>query len=174
MAVQAQAAEGVKTVLVAERPRMLSLARRLVWNDEDALDVVQSAYADAMAQWRGLADAQAAPAWLKRIVVNRALSLLRKRKVVRAVTSFFSAEPEPVPTPDEAATKRQHLLRLGRALEKLPPRQAAAFSLRYLEGQSIDEVADALGIDRGTVRVHLQRAVATLRAQGVLEEGGAR
>ena len=53
-------------------------------------------------------------------------------------------------------------------LEKLPARQAMAFTLRYLESWSFDEVAESMAIDRGTVRVHVQRAVTALRAAGAL------
>lgn len=161
----------VEALLAAERPRLEGLARRLVWDDEEAKDVVQGALADAVGRWHTLKDGAAAPAWLRRIVVHRAVSHLRRRRLWGAVAGLLRVEPEPAPAPDEALDRRRHAARLGRALEGLPARQAAAFSLRYLEGLSLDEVADALGIDRGTVRVHLQRAVRRLRDEGALPTG---
>ena len=82
---------------------------------------------------------------------------------------LFLLEPEVVPSVDESADQRVHHARLGEALERLPLRQRVAFTLRYLEGFSLDEVAESMAIDRGTVRVHVQRAVKALRANGVLE-----
>ena len=164
--------EGAGAVLAAERPALERLARSLVWDDEEARDVVQAALVDAVARWGTLRDEGAAAAWLRRIVVHRAMSHLRRRRLWSAAATLFFVEPEPADPPDDSAGRREHLARLGAALDELPARQAAAFSLRYLEGLSIDEVADALGIGRGTVRGHLQRAVSTLRARGLISEGG--
>jgi len=164
--------QGAEALLAAQRPGLERLARSLVWDDEEAKDVVQSALVDAVSSWGTLKDEGAAPAWLRRIVVHRALSQLRRRRLWSALATVFLVGAEPAPeTPDEALGRRERLARLGAALESLPARQAAAFSLRYLEGLSIDEVADALAIGRGTVRVHLQRAVKSLRSRGLLEEG---
>jgi RNA polymerase sigma factor (sigma-70 family) len=59
--------------------------------------------------------------------------------------------------------RARQLEQVRAVVRDLPARQAAAFTLRYLEGLSIDEVADGLGIGRGTVRVHLYRALATVK-----------
>lgn len=152
----------------AHQPRLLALARRLVWDSEDARDVVQFALAEAWSRRGTLKDSAAAPAWLRRIVVHRAISVLRRRRVWRAVGSLFLVEPEPSAVPDELAGRAEHQAALAAALEKLPARQTAAFSLRYLEGLGLDEVAQALGCERGTARVHVQRAVTALRLRGVL------
>ena len=155
-------------VLVAARPALERLARRLVWDREDARDVVQGALTDAIARWHTLRDPAAAEAWLKRLVVNRAFSHLRRRRFWNAVGVWLRVEEEPVATPDAAVERGEHLAALTAALAARPPRQSMAFSLRYLEGWSLDDVAAAMGIDRGTVRVHVQRAVQALRDEGVL------
>ncbi len=151
-----------------ERPRLEALARRLVWSHEDARDVVQSAYVDAVAKWSTLRDETKAAAWLRRLVVHRAYSHLRQRRVWQVVSTLLWLEPEVAPSAEEAAEQRGHHARLGEALSRLPARQSVAFTLRYLEGMGLDDVAFSMGIDRGTVRVHLQRAVKTLRQHGVL------
>jgi RNA polymerase sigma-70 factor (ECF subfamily) len=99
------------------------------------------------------------------------LSLLRRRKLWRLFAALTLVEPEPVARPDEELSKARHLLSLGEGLDALSPKQRAAFSLRYLEGLSLDDVAFAMKMNRGTVRVHVQRAVQKLRARGALEEG---
>jgi RNA polymerase sigma-70 factor (ECF subfamily) len=155
--------------LTGQRRRLEGLARRLVWDEEEARDLVQAAYLDALARPEALADARSAEAWLQRLVVNRALSHLRRRRLWRVVAQVLRVADEPVAAgPEEDAERRAHQARLAEALEALPARQAVAFSLRYLEGHSLDEVADALSVSRGTVRVHLQRAVKVLRRRGVL------
>lgn len=160
-------------VLAAQRPALERLARRLVWDDEDARDVLQAALTDAVERWADLKDAAAAPAWLRRIVVHRAWSHLRRRRFWTALAGLLGVDEEDVaPGPDEAVERRAHLAALAHALDALAPRQAMAFTLRYLEGLSLDEVADAMALEKGTVRVHLQRAVTALRAQGLLPGPG--
>ncbi|MBL8918757.1 MAG: sigma-70 family RNA polymerase sigma factor [Myxococcaceae bacterium] len=154
----------------AQRRGLEALARRLVWDAEEAKDVVQAAMAQAWTQRAALKDAGSAPAWLRRIVVHRAMSHLRRRRVWNTFARLLLVEPEVMPAADDDVESAEHRARLAEALERLSPKQSTAFSLRYLEGLSIDEVADAMAIDRGTVRVHLQRSVKALRAEGVLPD----
>lgn len=154
----------------AQRRGLEALARRLVWDAEEAKDVVQAAMTQAWTQRASLKDPAAAPAWLRRIVVHRAMSHLRRRRVWKGFARLLLVEPEVVRPADDDLEQTEHRARLAEALERLAAKQATAFSLRYLEGLSIDEVADAMAIDRGTVRVHLQRAVKALRALGVLPD----
>jgi len=163
-------AEPAFDALVAlETPRLQALARRLLWDDDEAKELVQAALAQAWLQRHTLRDAAAAPAWLKRIVVHRAMSVLRRRRVWSALSGMLGLEAAVAPPPSEALERKQHHAALARALESLPSRQAAAFTLRYLEGLPLDEVAEAMECGRGTVRVHVQRAVRALREKGVLE-----
>lgn len=156
--------EAMADVVARERPKLLALARRLVWDAEEAKDVVQAALADVVAQAPEVLE----PSYLKRAVVNRALSHLRRRKVWRVLEAVLLVEPEPVALPDDAAEQSEHARRLGAALSRLPARQSVAFTLRYLEGLTLDEVAVAMRIEKGTVRIHVQRAVQTLRGAEVL------
>jgi RNA polymerase sigma-70 factor, ECF subfamily len=156
--------------LTEARPRLEALARRLVWDSEEARDVVQGALVDALARWDSVRDARAREGWLRRIVVNRAYSHLRRRRFWNVVGALLFVEEETVSAaPDVQLEQREHQARLVAALERLPPRQSLAFTLRYLEGWSFDEVAESMRIDRGTVRIHVQRAVTALRAAGLLE-----
>lgn len=156
-------------LLVAARPQLEALARRLVWDTEEARDVVQGALVEALDHWRTVREPAAVAGWLRRIVVNRAYSHLRRRRFWNVVGKVLLVKEEALaPGPDEAVEQKEHRARLARALEALPARQAMAFSLRYLEGWSFDEVADAMAIDRGTVRIHVQRAVCALKEAEVL------
>jgi len=168
-----RAGAGLDFAQVAERERagLTRLAQRLLWDAEEAQDVVQHALFDAYGKWEQLSDPSAVQPWLRRIVTHRALSLLRRRKLWRAFAALTRVEPEPVARPDDELSRARHLTALGERLETLSPKQRAAFSLRYLEGLSLDEVAFAMKMNRGTVRVHVQRAVEKLRAAGVLEAG---
>ncbi len=93
---------------------------------------------------------------------------LRRRRLWRRVREAFGAgdAPEPAdpgPAADALLGNARRLAAVSRCVEALPARQAAAFTLRYLEGLDLDGVAAAMGVGRGTVRTHLRRALASLR-----------
>ncbi|HSN89913.1 MAG TPA: sigma-70 family RNA polymerase sigma factor [Anaeromyxobacteraceae bacterium] len=163
-------------LVAAEQGTLLGLARRFLRDPEEARDLVQNTLADAFERLGSLRDPGAAPAWLRRILVSRALNLLRRRRLWNGLRSAFGAgaaeAPGPFPAPDAAVAEAARRASLARAVEALPARQAAAFTLRYLEGLGLDDVAAAMGCGRGTVRTHLVRALSALRAElGEPEEG---
>jgi len=99
------------------------------------------------------------------------MTLLRRRKLWGAVRGLFLLdEADPSATPDRSLEATQEQRKLARVLRALPAQQSTAFTLRYLTGLSLDEVAAAMEIGRGTVRTHLYRALCELRANGVLTE----
>jgi RNA polymerase sigma-70 factor (ECF subfamily) len=55
--------------------------------------------------------------------------------------------------------------RLRQGLNKLSARQRAVFVLRHHEGLPLQEIADLLGLETGTVKAHLHRAVTALRIE---------
>ncbi|MBM7117470.1 sigma-70 family RNA polymerase sigma factor [Archangium primigenium] len=164
----AQALDFDALVLEAQ-PGLLRLARRLVWDAEEARDLVQSSLADAYEKRRALKDPRAAVGWLRRILVSRAMSHLRRRRVWGVLREALDLAPTPVPSPEAHVEGTERWRALGRALRALPAQQATAFSLRYLEGLDLDAIAEAMGLSRGTVRIHLYRALQKLKAADALE-----
>ncbi len=154
-----------------EQAALLRLARRLVWDGEEARDLVQSTLADAYEKRHTLRDPKAGPAWLRRILVSRAMGHLRRRRVWNLVREVLDLGPAPQPSPEERFAGAERWRAFGRALRTLPAQQATAFSLRYLEGLDLDAIADAMNIGRGTVRIHLYRALQKLKAADALQEG---
>lgn len=152
-----------------EQAALLRLARRLVWDGEEARDLVQSALADAYEKRHALRDAKAGPAWLRRILVSRAMGHLRRRRVWNVVREVLDLGPAPEPSPEERFAGAERWRAFGRSLRTLPAQQATAFSLRYLEGLELDAIADAMNIGRGTVRIHLYRALQKLKAADALQ-----
>ena len=151
-----------------EQAALLRLARRLVWDVEEARDLVQSTLADAYEKRHSLRDAKAGPAWLRRILVSRAIGHLRRRRVWTLVREVLDLGPAAQPSPEERFAGAERWRAFGRALRTLPAQQATAFSLRYLEGLDLDAIADVMNIGRGTVRIHLYRALQKLKAADAL------
>jgi RNA polymerase sigma-70 factor (ECF subfamily) len=163
-------------LIAAEQPTLIRIACRLLRDPDEARDLVQTSLADAWEQLDALRDTDAAAGWLRRILVSRALNHLRRRRLWRRLREVFGAEVEPIDVhaqplpPDVRLARDQRLARIGAAVDRLPARQAAAFTLRYVEGLGLDEVADALEVGRGTAKTHLHRALVALRTYLAEEE----
>ena len=155
-------------LVLGEQAALLRLARRLVWDAEEARDLVQSALADAYEKRASLRDPQAGPAWLRRILVSRAMGHLRRRRVWQVLRDALDLGPGLSPSPEESFVGAERWHALGRALRALPVQQSTAFSLRYLEGLDLDAIAESMNIARGTVRIHLYRALQKLKATDAL------
>jgi RNA polymerase sigma-70 factor (ECF subfamily) len=162
-------------VLETEGDRLYRLALRVTRDPGLAEDAVQDAFASALqnaASFRGEARLST---WLHRIVYTKAVDLLRRRRREApleedpaelgpeddrlAHTPSWSAPPDAVLASEEARSA------LEEALSALTPLQRAVFELRELEGRPTEEVAEALGLSAGAVRVHLHRARLRLRAR---------
>ena len=155
---------GFEELVRAEQQELLRIAWRFTHDSDESQDLVQAALADAYERRHTLKDPALGAAWLRRILVHRAINLHRRRRVWRAIEQWLRPSTDAsAPTADAEMDRARQLEQVRAVVRDLPARQAAAFTLRYLEGLSIDEVADALGIGPGTVRVHLYRALATVK-----------
>ncbi|HWS46270.1 MAG TPA: sigma-70 family RNA polymerase sigma factor [Acidimicrobiia bacterium] len=144
--------EEFESLFVREFDRCVRVARRIVGGDDPARDMAAEAFARAWARWNTLRD-QRPGAWVVRVTVNLAIDATRKR-VVRV------APPGPSPSPEDPSTTR---LLLTDALSQLPARQRAAIALRYFADCTEDDIAVALDVTKGTVKVHLHRGLGRLR-----------
>jgi RNA polymerase sigma-70 factor, ECF subfamily len=150
--------------------RLLAVARRLMRNDEDARDVVQSAYLSA---FRALSDFEGAcqlSTWLHRIVVNTALMKLRSRRrkpeeSIEDLLPAFQADGHHVEQFSDWGTPAHRLLeqketrgRVRACIRQLPENYREVLMLRDIEELSTQEVADALSMTATAVKVRLHRA----------------
>jgi RNA polymerase sigma-70 factor (ECF subfamily) len=150
--------------------RMLSTARRLVGNEEDARDVVQSAYLSAFRAIGAFEGAAQLSTWLHRIVVNTALMRLRSRKrkpeeSIDALLPAYKADGHHVERfpsgglPADRLLERQETRRIVRAaIAQLPETYRTVLILRDIEELSTQEAAEMLDITPAAVKVRLHRA----------------
>lgn len=109
--------------------------------------------------------------WVRKIASNAALNHLRHRGVERGVLKEADrrqGEPErpvadPHVGPDERLALSETADRLGRALAKLPQNQRLAFTLKYVEELTAEEIAQAMDAPKNTVKTWLLRAREALR-----------
>jgi len=125
----------------------------------DAEDVVAEAFYELYRRWSRLRDPDAAPAYLRSVVCNQVRMRFRHLQVVRR-------HPDP-PADDIGSAEQQVVFRedrraVVRALAALPERQRQALVLRYWLDLREAEVAAAMGISCGAVKVHTSRGMAAL------------
>jgi RNA polymerase sigma-70 factor (ECF subfamily) len=138
---------------------------------EEAKDLSQEAFLKAFTNLNNFDGRSSFYTWFYRILVNLCLDYKRRQK--RRPTDEFdetverqvepSHEPRMPMSPDQHVFAGQFSRKVGVALEALPAKQRTAFILKNHQGLSIREIAEMMQTAEGTVKVHLHRAVTSLR-----------
>lgn len=169
--------DGVAFELVVRRynRRLYRLARGILRNGPDAEDVVQETYVRAFTHIATFAGPTGFASWLCRIAVNEALGRVRRRG---RVVSFdeHPARREgggEVPrldavrsgefNPERQATSSELRILLEKVIDSLPEEFRIVFVMRAIEGLSVAETAEALGLQQATVKTRFHRARRQLR-----------
>jgi RNA polymerase sigma-70 factor, ECF subfamily len=150
--------------------RMLAVARRIVRDEDDARDIVQSAYLSAFRSVGQFEGHCLISTWLHRIVVNTALMQLRSRRR-RPETSIDDLLPAFLDdghhveqfsdwsTPaDELIERDQTRVMVRACIDRLPDNYREVLILRDVEELSTDEVSRLLAMTPTAVKVRLHRA----------------
>jgi len=130
---------------------LLRFARRLIPDDGDAADALQTALMRQSTHW----PKEHPEAYVRAALVNLSKDRARRRHLVAVPTS---AQPD-VPTCSDHAEAMDAQARLDAVLAGLPPRQRVTIVLRVLEGLSEAETAQVMGCSPGTVKSNLSRGL---------------
>ena len=140
---------------------------RLVGDDADSRDCFQESFVAAL-EFSRKHTVRNWPGLLKRLATVRALDCLRKRLGIAAMPLIDRgiAEPSsPVRSPSSFAEEKELFDELRAALSVMPPDQAEACCLRYLENMSYQQISDQLDVTVNYVGVLLHRAKSALQVQ---------
>jgi RNA polymerase sigma-70 factor, ECF subfamily len=161
--------------MTAEQRRVYSLCQHFLQDRDEADSATQDVFLKAyQALKREDAKELDDPArWLTRIAVNTCLDRLRSRKwqfwrrrpSSEDEKSILDLAASKAPEAEDRYFAGQIGARLALALQRLSPRQRAVFALRHFEEMSLEEIGNVLGLDVGTVKAHMFRAVAKLRVE---------
>jgi RNA polymerase sigma-70 factor (ECF subfamily) len=157
--------------------RVYGLILRFVGNHEDARDILQDTMVKALTSLNLYDAAYPFVTWLYRIATHKSLDFLRKRKVeMRRLVFEDKVDPESLaetasPIDEQIAAKLDWDIVEG-CMDNLDPRYRAVLLLRYKDGLSYKEIAGALGIPMGTVKVILHRGRLELKRLVRKEVGG--
>jgi len=135
-------------------------AALLVGDVATAEDVVQDCFIALHRAWWRVRDTSTALFYLRRSVINKSRSVLRRRVVADRLP--LPAE-RPLPSAEDSALAVAALSAVRAALRALPARQREVLVLRYYADLPETQIAAVLGISRGSVKVHAARARDALR-----------
>jgi RNA polymerase sigma-70 factor (sigma-E family) len=148
-------------LFLAHHRRLVGLASLLV-DEESAEDVVQDAFAGLYRRWAQLRDPDAAVVYLNRAVVNGGRDELRRGRRVVATRLRMTPRSDALASGEHDVVAHDEADRLWQAIKGLPRRQRQVVVLRYYLDQSEGEIADTLGVSRGSVKRHASRGLAAL------------
>jgi RNA polymerase sigma-70 factor (ECF subfamily) len=165
--------------------RVLTIAQEVLRSREDAEDVVQEAFVKAYLSLADFRRASSFYTWLYRIVFNMAVDVRRRiarrggppQEYDETAANGGGGLPPPargyIESPHEAVLRAEQRRRINAVLNELSEEHRAVIVLREVEGLPYEEIAEVVGISKGTVmsrlfyaRRRMQRALADLRPEG--------
>jgi RNA polymerase sigma-70 factor (ECF subfamily) len=161
------------------QPRLRAFAQRITGNHEDAEEIVQDAFLRAYRALERMSETLRRglrlKGWLYTITLNVARNRMRKKvpvvvsfDAVDDPASFFSQYVERE-TPESVLDERASLEVIEAALRRVPEHMRATARLKFLEGRTHNEIAQAFRQPIGTVKSHVRRAAIIMRRQFALQ-----
>jgi len=164
-----------RAIMQKHNRRLYRIARGVLRNNTDAEDAVQDAYVSAFTHLASYRGESTLATWLSRIVMNEALGRLRRRRLNVDVAALERAQGEaqiiqfPLATPNDdperTMAQRQILQLVEQATDNLPEAFRLVFVTRVIEGMSVEETSELLGVKPETVKTRLHRARQLVRDQ---------
>jgi len=143
---------------------VVRLAVALVGRWDLAEELVQDAFVTLHGRWERISQFESPEGWLRRVVLNRSLSALRRRAVEARLLGRLSRQRErtvQLPEPESE---------IWRVVAALPKRQAQVIALMFVDDLTVSDIASVLECDENTVRTHLRRARQRLATRLNLDE----
>ena len=140
---------------------MYNVGYRITGNEEDAEDVLQEAFISAFKNLNSYRGDSSFGSWMKKIVINKAINVLKKRK--------WELMPEneefdvPAEEPEQAYRPELQVEMVRNAIMQLPDGYRSVLSMYLLEGYDHQEIAGIMGITESTSKSQLNRAKSKLR-----------
>jgi len=139
---------------------MFNISLRIVNNKDEAEDILQESFVKAFNDMSRFNSAPEFSAWIKRVVVNHSLDVVRKQK-----NNFISIDDTDVAAPEEAQEEISYDIKtVSECLRELPDGYRAILTLFLFENYSHKEIGATLNISEGTSKSQYNRARLKLAA----------
>lgn len=136
------------------RRRLVGFAIKLVWNRDDAEEIVQEAFQLAMTKGPAVIDPAITP-WMYRTVTNLCLNQ-RRRRPHESIADWL--DPVDASQPHDAPERAESFEKLRAAIQLLPDQQRIALVLRSMEQLDYPKVAEVMQLSVAAVRTHVHLA----------------
>lgn len=143
-------------------PYVAAVAHRLLGRDADVDDTVQEVFLAAVRGLRSIRDPAAVKGWLARIAVRVARRRLRKRRMRTFLGIDDPIVYDSVADAGASPEDRALLARVYRVLDGLPANARIAWSLRYVEGEPLENVAQLSGCSLATAKRRIASAARSI------------
>ncbi len=163
-------------VVCAHQKSVFRIILHIVRDSDQAATLTQDCFLRAHERLKSFRGESSLETWLTRIAIHLALDHLKSRRagfwrrLLRRDSHDVAGSPtlagsgvEESASPERRLLARETLDRVRRAVEQLSPQQRAVFALRFFEDYSLEEIREAMGIEIGTIKSHLFRAVQHVR-----------
>jgi RNA polymerase sigma-70 factor, ECF subfamily len=169
--------EAFEALTTQHERQVYSLALRMLRHEQDAEDVTQQTFLSALEHLTGFREESSFTTWLLKIATHAALKIIRKRRGLATVSLDQATEPPeddnavPHPeyiadwreTPEQLVQRKETGRLIDDALDRLDEKHRLVFILRDVEGLSVQETAETLGLSESNVKVRLLRGRLQLR-----------
>lgn len=155
---------GFESLVKRYELRALRVAFQVTRDREAAKDIVADAFVAVFERIGSFDRNRPFEPWLLRIVINRAVSLIRRANRYQKLLALLGGRSES-PDPEAEAVRNEMQSVLAQAINSLPPHERAALSLRYFLDLDDRGIAESLGCPVGTVKTRLHRGRARLRKE---------
>ena len=144
-----------KNLFDAFSPKMYPLCIRYVKNPVDAEDVLVTSFTNILERIHQFRGEGSLEGWIKKVVINEAISFLRKKKHLYIMIELKEAESLSSYKEIEDHLVEEDLIKM---IQELPPGYQAVFNLYAIDGYSHKEIAEQLNISENTSKSQLSRA----------------
>lgn len=140
---------------------MYNVGYRITGNEADAEDVLQESFISAFRNLDSYRGDASFGSWIKKIVINKAINVLKKRKL----ETMPEGDDFDVPAEEDDAEYMPGLSveRVRGAIQQLPDGYRSVLSLYLLEGYDHQEIGEIMGITESTSKSQLNRAKGKLK-----------
>jgi RNA polymerase sigma-70 factor (ECF subfamily) len=169
-----RAAEEFSAVVTEHRPRIFRFLLASTRDVDLAETLTQECFLKAHRNWASFRGESSTMTWLMRIAINLQKDHWRNRRLqfwrqTQSNAVQLDEASDWLPSGESSAEQqmlaREQVAHVWQAVKELSERQRTVFLLRYVEERELREIAEAMGLNEGTVKAHLSRALAKVRAE---------
>ena len=142
--------------------QMLNVSYRIVSNRMEAEDVLQESFINAFTKLNSFKGDASFGSWLKRIVINKSLNVVRKKKTF--YEDLNEDKIESIEEQDSEINEGYTVKDIRTAMQRLPDGYRVIFSLYMFEDLSHQEISEQLNISINTSKSQLSRAKSKLKS----------